>query len=301
MKRILYFALILAVALGTVKTYALWWDRQSTLTPELVTAKAHAHTDLIPAKGILIWREEVISARTNGLLSLPSPGPRRVGKGEVLAVVKGPSGTSSIRAEKAGYFLPALDGAEGKWSYSSFWSGMASLPAAPSLVYFQQQDPVERGKPLGKLIPQPQDLRCILYADLTPALERDIRSGVVKIVTGASGRTSMAEVRVYNFEETKAKLYVTLPFFPLENVLSREIPLVLEAGERMGVTVPESAVVHRDGKLGVLALEGSMVRFRQVAGIPVEGKRFFISSGLLPGSLVVLRAEGMREGKIHLW
>ncbi|NCC58514.1 MAG: hypothetical protein EOM17_12915 [Synergistales bacterium] len=180
-RRILYFALILVIAVSAVKVYMLWWDRYEAINPQVIAATSYTHTDQIPARGILIWREEIVSSRWNGPVDYPSLEPRRVGMGETIAVISASSGRMAVKAGRVGYFIPALDGAEGNWTYSAFWNGMAPLPEPPDPVFFSPGGFVEKGKPVGKIILQPQELRCILYADVTPALERDIRSGTVRV------------------------------------------------------------------------------------------------------------------------
>ncbi len=301
LKRFFYFTLILAVAAGTVKVYFLWWERQMLLNPEVVSAVPYTHTERIPVRGILIWRETPVISKWSGRVTYPSLEPRRVRKGEIVAVVEGPQGKMALRAEGVGYFLPALDGAEEKWSYADFWSDLAPLPRAPLLEFFPQGGPVEKGGAVGKLIPQPQELRCILYADAAPSHERDIRRGFVRLKRKDLGWPQKVDVRVFRFHGRTVKLYVTLPFFPVEAALSRELDLLLESEEKTGLSVPETAVLHREGKQGVLQVEGNVVRFQEIEGMPVEQGRFFVTSGLTPGNLVVRSAQNAREGKIRLW
>ncbi len=300
-KRILYFGTILAVATGTIWLYHLWWEHNALETPDVVTAAPFAYTERIPVRGVLVWEEALLTSRWDGSVVFPEPGARRVARGETVAVVNSSSGRMAVRSDAVGYFLPALDGAEGEWRYSSLWPGMAPLPPSPPLAHIPPGASVRRGEALGNLLPQPQELRCVLYADLTPSLERDIRAGFVRVKTGERSWPVRASVRASRFLGAKVKLYLTLPFFPVETALSREIRLLLEAGERIGVAVPESSVFYREGKLGVLQVEGNMVKFKEIQGLPVEGGRFFVQSGLQPGNIVVLDADGAKEGKIRLW
>ena len=301
LKRCFYFALILVVAAGTVKVYFLWWERQKLLNPEVVSAVPYNHTERIPVRGILIWRETVVTSKWSGRVTYPSLELRRVRKGETVAVVESPQGKMAIRAEEAGYFLPGLDGAEGKWSYGDFWNDLSPLPRAPSLEFFLQGWAVAKGEAVGKLIPQPQELRCILYADVAPSHERDIRNGFVRVKRNELGWSQKVDVRVFRFHGRTVKLYITLPFFPVEVARSRELDLLLESQEKMGLWVPESAVLHREGRLGVLQVEGNVVSFHEIQGMPVDQGRFFVTSGLTPGNLVVRSAQNAREGKIRLW
>jgi len=300
-RRFLYFFLILVIAVGAVYIYFLWWERRESLNPDVVSAVPYTHTDRIPARALLLWREEIVVSRWSGPVTFPSSVPRRVPKGETLAAVSASSGKMAVKADKTGYFIPALDGMEGKWTYAAFWNGMAPLPPAPIPQFFGAETFVEKGRSVGKLVPQPQDLRCILYADVTPSLERDIKAGFVRVKTKETEWPAKAEVRVSRFLESKVKLYLTLPFFPASAIASRELDLLLEAGERSGVSVPESAVLLREGRLGVLLVDGNVVSFKAVRGVPVEGGQFFITEGLKPGHIVVLHAQSGKEGKIRLW
>ncbi|NLB83395.1 MAG: hypothetical protein GX791_04030 [Synergistaceae bacterium] len=301
LKRFFYFTVILAVAAGTVKVYFLWWEHQMLLNPEVVSAVPYTHAERIPVRGILIWREAIVSSKWSGRVTYPSLQPRRVRKGETLAVVESSKGKMAIQAEDMGYFLPALDGAEGKWAYKDFWNDLSPLPRAPLAEFFPQGRTVERGQAVGKLIPQPQDLRCVLYADVAPSHEQDIRRGFVRLKRKDLGWPQKVDVRVSRFHGRTVKLYVTLPFFPAEIIQSRELDLLLESEEKTGISVPETAVIHQEGKQGVLQVEGNMVRFQEIRGMPVEQGRFFVTSGLTPGNLVVRSAQSAREGKIQIW
>ncbi len=300
-KRIFYFAAVLAVATGTIWVYQYWWEQNALESPDVVSAVPYTYIERIPVKGVLIWEETVLVSRWDGNLSYPEPGTRRVARGETVAVIGSSSGKMAVRSESVGYFVPGLDGAEGEWRYSFHWPGMAPLPASPAFAEFLSGVFVRRGDPVGKLISQPQELRCVLYADVTPALQKDIQTGFVRVKTEAHGWPGRAAVRASRFLGTKMKLYLTLPFFSLENVKSREIALFLETGEHVGVAVPESSVRYREGKLGVFQVEGNIVKFKEIEGLPVEGHRFFVQKGLQSGNIVVLNAERAKEGKIRLW
>ena len=300
-KRIFYFAAVLAVATGTIWVYQYWWEQNALESPDVVSAVPYTYIERIPVKGVLIWEETVLVSRWDGNLSYPEPGTRRVARGETVAVIGSSSGKMAVRSESVGYFVPGLDGAEGEWRYSFHWPGMAPLPASPAFAEFSSGVFVRRGDPVGKLISQHQELRCVLYADVTPALQKDIQTGFVRVKTEAHGWPGRAAVRASRFLGTKMKLYLTLPFFSLENVKSREIALFLETGEHVGVAVPESSVRYREGKLGVFQVEGNIVKFKEIEGLPVEGHRFFVQKGLQSGNIVVLNAERAKEGKIRLW
>jgi hypothetical protein len=153
---------------------------------------------------------------------------------------------------------------------------------------------------LGKLAPQPQDLRCIAYLDATPALSRDVRRGFIGIKTETSGKVLKATVRTVFDMEQKLKVYLTLPFFPPSLLTTRAFSCSVPTEDLQGVSVPDTAVVHRNGKLGVFMVRGNRADFIAVKGFPAGGDNFFITEGVPPGSLIILYAGKAKEGVVIL-
>lgn len=300
-KRVLYFTVILGVVLGTVRLYTLWWSRHESLNPEVVSAAPYVYTERLPVRGVLFWQEELLLSRWTGKVTFPSTEPRRVAKGETVAVVDGSSGKMAVKSPRVGYFVPGLDGAEGRWNYSSFWSDRTSLPEVPSFKPIAPGSVVKKGEPVGKMIHQPQELRGIFYADATPALLRDAQAGFVRVRLREKEWPQRVDIRVSEVMGPTMRLYLTLPFFSPSMTTTRALSMVLEGREQLGVAVPESAVTYRSGKLGVYLVEGNMARFHTVEGLPVEEGYFFVTAGLKSGNVVVLDAQKGREGKIRLW
>jgi hypothetical protein len=144
-------------------------------------------------------------------------------------------------------------------------------------------------------------LRCIAYLDRTVSLERDIRRDFIDIRTEANGKSRRAAVRASSIIGQKIKVYLTLPFFPPSLMTSRAFSCSVLTGDRQGVSVPDTAVVLRDGKLGVLLVQGSMTEFTEVEGFPTDEYSFFITKGVAPGNVVVRYADKVREGVVMLW
>jgi hypothetical protein len=297
LKRFFYYIVTLALAVSAGKAYLLWLDYYNTLHPDVVQVSAMGYAEELPLDGVLVWDEQVLAAPREGVLTYPSPLPRRVAKGEAVAAVDG----VAVQAEAPGYFFPALDGQEGDWLYSKLWPGVAQFPA------FRKARPIENGKrlragePIGKLAPQPQDLRCIAYLDRTISLERDVERGFINIRTEANGKNQRATVRAYSVIGQKIKVYITLPFFPPSVLRTRSFSCSVLTEDQQGVSVPDTAVVLRDGKLGVLLLQGSMTKFTEIEGFPTDEFNFFITKGVVPGNVVVRHAERVREGAVMLW
>ena len=297
LKRFFYYTVTLLVVMGVIKTYLAWYDSYNMLHPEVVQAMAMGYVEELPMKGVLVWDEQIMKAPRDGVLTYPSPLPRRVAKNEPVAALDG----AAVKADGVGYFLPALDGQEGQWVYSRLWPGIAQFPV------FELPRPVESGKrirkgtPLGKLIPQPQDLRYIAYLDRIPSLEQDIKQGFINIKTEPHGKVRRASVRAFINAGLKMKVYVTLPFFPPSVLNSRAFSCSVVTGDRQGVSVPETAVILRGGKMGVLLVQGGITEFTEVEGFPVDEGNFFVTKGIVPGNVVVLHAGKVKEGVIRLW
>ena len=297
LKRLIYYMIIFIVSGGVIKTYLLWLENYNMLHPEVVQAVAMGYVEELPLNGILIWDEEVVFAPRDGIVTYPSLLPRRVAKGEAVAALDG----VAVKVGTAGYFLPALDGQEGKWVYSRLWPGISQFPIFSAAVSVEIGSHLRKGKPLGKLIAQPQDLRCIAYLDRTPALEQDIKLGFVNIKTEPNGKSRRALVRAFVNAGQKIKVYVTLPFFPPSVLMTRAFSCSVVAGNKQGILVPDTAVILREGKMGVLLVQGSITEFTEVQGFSTDEDNFFITKGILPGNVVVLHADKVKEGAIRLW
>jgi hypothetical protein len=296
-KRLFYYAAIVGVAVAVTEAYFLWLEHYSTLSPEVAQAAVMGYVEELPLNGVLVWDEQLVAAPKDGVLTYPSPLPRRVAKGEAVAAVDG----AAVRADVPGYFFPALDGQETQWVYSKLWAGTSQFPAVEEAKPIENGKSLRRGSAVGKLVPQPQDLRCIAYLDKTPSLVWDIRRGFIRIRTEPDGKSRRASVRASFIIGQKIKLYVTLPFFPPSALRSRFFSCSVLTGDRQGVSVPDSAVVLRDGKLWVLLIQGSVAEFKEIEGFPADEENFFVTKGLTSGNLVVRHADKGREGAIRPW
>ena len=296
-KKLVYYAITLAVAVGVIKTYLLWLDNYNMLHPDVVQAVAMGYVEELPLEGILVWDEQVITAPRDGVLTYPSPLPRRVAKGEAVAALDG----VAVKAASPGYFFPALDGQEGNWVYSKLWPGISQFPTFGPVVPLENGGRLRKGEPLGKMVPQPQDLRCIAYLDRTVSLERDIKSGFIDIKTESNGKGRRAAVRASFNAGQKIKVYITLPFFPPSLLNSRAFSCNVLTGDRQGVLIPDTAVILRDGKMGVFMVQGSVTEFVEIEGFPADEQNFFITKGVLPGNVVVLNAGKVKPGVVRLW
>ncbi|MDR2180632.1 MAG: hypothetical protein LBP21_10010 [Synergistaceae bacterium] len=296
-KKTVYYAIVVILVMAVVEAYLLWLDNYNMLHPEVVAATAMGYVEELPLDGVLVWDERVVPAPREGVVTYLFHEPRRVQKGDTVAAIDG----VAVAVDTPGYFSPILDGQEGKWVYAKLWHGFSQFPLLENPRPVQEGLPLEKGKPLGKLVPQPQDLRCIAYLDKTISLEQDIKRGFLEIKTEPAGKGRQAAVRASVEVGQKVKVYLTLPFFPPEILRRRTFSCSVLTGNRQGVALPHSAVVLREGALGVLMVKGTVTEFTQVEGFPADESNFFITKGVVPGNVVVLHADKVKEGVVRLW
>ncbi|MDR1886124.1 MAG: efflux RND transporter periplasmic adaptor subunit [Synergistaceae bacterium] len=301
-RNILYticFALIVA---GWIYAFRSYFSHYDSLHPEIAWAVPWVQEDVIEAGGIFLWNEVSLSAPIAGTVRFPrGTGPFRVEKGAVVARVSSGSRASDVKAPGEGYFVAGVDGFEDRWRYSDLWPGESELPSVPKVGVLKDGAGVQSGAPIGKIVIQPQELRFIGYADLTGNLEEHLASNRVMVKMDALDTPSRANVRVYEKIGHRVKMYLNLPWFPPDLILSRNYKLIIGAGEMSGVTIPETAVTNRNGRRGAFVLRGSSSHFLEVRGRVIDGGKFLVTEGLKLGDAVIVDADAAREGRVKLW
>jgi hypothetical protein len=300
--KIIYFFSVAAVAVIWIVAFKSYFEEYDSAHPEITWALPWVQTDTMTASGVYLWNETRLTAPASGTVNFPSgAGPVRVGKGALLARVRNGSSLKDVRAPQEGYFLAGADGLEGSWRYPTLWPGQDELPNAAPVTMTRDGQKVKSGAVIGKIILQPQDLRFIGYADLTVKLEEDLASNKVMVKMDALDTPSHAQVRVYERVGHRVKMYLTVPWFPPDVTLSRNGDLIIEAGATAGVTVPESAVVMRNGFRGAFVMKGSEATFSKVGGRSIGGGRYLVTSGVNLGDAVIVNGSSAREGRVRLW
>jgi hypothetical protein len=132
-------------------------------------------------------------------------------------------------------------------------------------------------------------------------MDEQIKSNKLRVKMDGVDTVSVAEIRVSTKAGNRTKLYLTLPWFQPEAVLSRKYTLTVEAGRTEGAIVPQTSVLKRDGEQGVYMVRGSRVVFVPVKGKSVDNNMFIVTEGVSVGDAVVENASAAREGRIRLW
>jgi hypothetical protein len=300
--KVLYFISVTAIAVVWVYAFRSYFEQYDSIHPEITWALPWVEVDSLTVDGVFLWNEKTLPAPRAGAVSFPrGRGPVRVAKGAVVARVGAGSSISDVRASEEGYFVAGVDGFEGKWRYAYLWPGQDELPETSPVKLLKDGASVKKGETVGKLIDQPQDLRFIGYADITPNLEKNLASNGVMVKMDPLDTPSHAQVRVFDVIGHKVKIYLTMPWFPPDVTLSRNYELMIEAGSVVGVSIPESAVAVKDGSNGVFVLAGSDAVFTKVEGLSIGGSKFLVTKGMKLGDAVIVNGHSAREGRVKLW
>ena len=299
-QRLLYYSLLVFIFVMSYRVYRSWYEDYKFSHPRIIEAVTTNYSEEQPLDGILLWDEQLIYATKSGFLTYPSARPRMVAKGEILAAIDG----TAIYAPYPAYFFPGLDGQEGQWVYAKLWPDFAPYPEFEDAKLIDEGTYLQRGEPIGKLIPQPQILRCITYLDTSPSLERTLKnkqSPAIRIRTEDEGKERKAEVVAVKSSGQKLKVYLRLPFFPPGLVRSRSFHASVITDVQKGIMIPDTAVITRDGKNKVYILEGNSPILHVIEGFPADEENFFIEKGVNHGDKLILDASAIKDDKERIW
>ncbi|MBQ7195927.1 MAG: hypothetical protein IJS40_00790 [Synergistaceae bacterium] len=303
-QKIIYYIIVVFIMMMGFKVYKIWYENYKLSTPQLIEAMSTNYSEEQPLNGILLWDEQLIYAPQDGIFTYPSPRPRYVSKGEMLAALDG----VPVRAPYPAYFYPALDGQEGNWVYPKLWPDFAPFPEFNTASLIENGTFLGRGEPIGKLIPQPQVLRCIAYLDTTPSLARALdnkNNPTIRIRTELEGKERRAEVVAVKSSGQKLKVYLRLPFFPPNILHSRLFTASVVTDVQKGVMVPDTAVITREGKNMVFIVNGNSTELHAIEGFPADEGDFFIEKGVQPGNKLILNADSIifnvKDENLRIW
>ena len=298
-------AVIAIIILGTAGgVYFLWSEyNASEMLPTMVMPQYYLYEEEKEVRALLVWQERLLKSDVSGSLQLSGGGQvTAVAAGDIVATVLSRGKNFTVKAPVRGYFVPALDGAEGKWLYGPLWAGSGVLPEAPTPEWIDDLSTLGGERIVGKLIDLPQKVKAIFYIDLTDTLMKALDKGTIGIKRAPHSPKWPSKVRVsMKYDDAKAKVVIDMPYFPMDMVPYRETSFLVCAEEIPGLAVPETAVVIRSGAYGVFELVGDRLTFKKVTGKPIAGSRFFISSGLSPGNPVIMDATNAKEKRVRLW
>lgn len=300
--RLFYIVAVALIVGAWIWAFNAYFKEYDETHPTIAWVMPWIRSDETSIPGVLLWDEELVKSPRAGKVSFPGGhGPMRVGKGHVIARIADGGKYFDVKAPVEGYFFAALDGREGKWRYSELWLDFLSTTVPEPAKLIADGTSVKKGDPIGKIAPQPQDLRFIGLADPTPEIISVASRSGMMVKMDNYDAPSRAALRVSDDRAGKIQFYVGMPWFPPTKMESRAYDLIVETGRSSGVVIAQSAVITRDGRQGALMIKGSDAVFVEVSGRPIDGGRFLVTEGLKLGDAVVVNAEETAEGRISLW
>ncbi|MBQ8091213.1 MAG: hypothetical protein IJ233_10775, partial [Pyramidobacter sp.] len=206
--KFLRFVFGLGILAATAGVFMIWrrQAKQEALPP-MFTPQPYYYEEEQPVHALLLWREKVVTSPVTGTVQLAAGQKASVvAANDVVATVLSRGKGTPVRVPARGYFLPALDGAEDSWEYSSLWLGSGLLPEAPQNRWVKDLAPLDQTRAVGRLIYLPQDPRAIFYLNLTDTLKAALERGTLTIRRQSRGPKWTAHVRVFvKYSEQRAK------------------------------------------------------------------------------------------------
>jgi hypothetical protein len=300
--KVFYFICVGLMVCGWIYAFRSYFRHYDSLHPEITWAVPIVREDVAEVDGVFHWDEIVLTSPVSGTARFPrGSGPVRIEKGAVVARVSSGSKEYNVRAVNEGYFVAGVDGLEDSWRYSSLWLGEGELPESPRIKALADGAKVKKDAPIGKIVPQPQNLRFIGYADIVGNLREHIESNRVMVKMDHLDTPSGAEVLAYIDVGHRVKIHMSMPWFPPDLILSRNYKLIIGLGTMSGVSIPETAVTNINGLKGAFVLRGSSSHFSEIKGRVIDGGKYLVTDGLKLGDAVVVDGDTAREGRVKLW
>lgn len=296
-----WIAVVLIIAVW-IWAFKLYFERYEYLHPEITWAVPGTDNKTVPVRGVLLWKERLVNANISGVVTYPQgTGPVRVSRGSVVARISSGGTVRDIKAYQQGYFVAAVDGKEGTWRYSEIWPESSAPPKLMPIKKMKDGFVAGSGQAVGKLIEQPQELRFVGFAKDVGDISEQLKNKKLRVKMDGVDTISVADVRVALPVGGKVKMYLTIPWFPPELLMSRSYTLTVDAGRTDGSVVPESAVIRSDKEIGIYMVKGSRVVYKKIEGRSIAAGIFLVTKGISVGDAVVEDASKAREGRIQLW
>lgn len=297
-----YWLTIILIIMAWVFAFKLYFNNYENLHPDIAWAAPGMNRNIAEAEGVYLWDETLLVAPMAGKVYYPSgTGPVRVAFGQVVAKIVSETGAKEIRAFQQGYFVAGTDGKEGNWRYSLIWPELETLPEVPSVNMIEEGTAVMEKDAVGKLVPQPQDLRFIGLVESETKLKKQLEKKELKYMMDKEDTPAPADVDISAEANGKIKFLAILPCFNADLLLNRRGKIVVETGHEDGAVVPAASVTARHGKTGVFVVQGTRIYFKEIEGHAIEDNRYLVTKGISIGDAVVEDAENAKEGRIQIW
>lgn len=210
--------------------------------------------------------------------------------------------TVQVLAPASGTFYVEVAPAESRFTYSALAGKDATqlmalsreaMETRPSVVKDGQT--VNAGDPIGRVV---SGQKVAFFLPVKTEEKPDIKPGRQVTVSFASPDL-FEEAVITGVQDGKPPGYSVIageiPVMPVDRVV-RSGSICLVVASRSGIVVPRSAILTKDGKTGVLAVQKTYARFVPVDVLMAKGEEAVVR-GIAPGDELVMRAIGFLEGK----
>lgn len=297
LKVLLYAVLLWSTVLLLVRLYFLGIEVKRRFDPPLAIVQSDRRELVFQMPAVLLWEEVLVRSGASGPVSFPlGTEPSRVRAGGLVARV----GPSSIYSPEAGIFCPFLDGLEGEVSFQEIWV-LGRLPEeVAARARPRRPSEVSRGEAVGKVV-LPMEVRAIGYLPSNRYTREAVRRGFLSLRAEPDQLWDRAEVFMWEDAGSVLKAALKLDLFPNDWAKRRVRTFEVLASRLEGLVVPEGAVLVREGRVGVLVVDGGVLRFRPVKVFPLGGGKALVEEGLSLGEVVVADPSYSKEGDRIAW
>jgi len=297
-----YWLAIILIIMAWAFAFKIYFSSYENLHPDIAWAAPGMNRNIAEADGVYLWDETVLAAPIAGKVYYPKgKGPVRVAFGETVAKIVSETAVKEIRAFQQGYFVAGTDGKEGNWRYSLIWPDLEKLPEVASVNIIEEGSPVMEKDLVGKLVPQPQELRFIGLVESSTKMKKQLEKKELRYMMDKEDTPAPATVDISAETGDKIKFLAKIPCFNAELLLNRRGKIIVETGHEEGSVVPVTAVTTRHGKPGVFLVKGTRVVFQEIEGHEIEDNRYLVTDGVIVGEAIVENAENAKEGRIQIW
>ncbi len=296
-RRTVYLVLVLAaLALCVRAAYFFVYDKVTAHLVQTVIAESGKLESIVDVNGLIVRNEHPVAAPVTGTLKwLAEDGQRLASGASVATLTAGDGVVQTLISPEPGILVRHLDGLEGLLRPQA----LAEINPTQFLGQTEKQSGFEQGEtvPQGAMLFKIVNNFSWIYLSSIPAeigslpeagshllrfdfTERDLSARLI-LRREEEGRTTVG----YELTDDAEGFY--LQRFSKARIITKTTT---------GVILPLSALVEREGKTGVLILQKSVVRYREVEILESDQEQVAVR-GLSTGLRVIINPGLVKEGR----
>ena len=271
-------AMLLSLAvLALVFIYQLGVNTRSTISKlgqDIRNVEYGILEDKLIGKAIVLHKEEVVVAQSEGNFENMLKDKERTPKGSLLGYYMNSEGKIPLRAAVSGIFTCNTDGLEGVFREVNL---QAITPEVfkYKTAYKIEGQPTQSGQAIYKIVDSLQPTRLLVHFPLDKInFDIEVKQKVNIYFKGKN----LGEAQVIEMKEDFGELLVIIEFDGFrEDLLSQryiEVEVVFDSQE--GYLIPEKALVEREGKKGIYCLNGEDITFKPVNVVKIKGDMLIV-------------------------